>query len=201
MQKCAILSLFFTAPVFSNLKEAQPVELHSTDASAISGALSVSWESRYVSEGRDNLDGDALWTTALEAGWENLSAGLWFAKSYDQDYDEFNFDVALSKSFDELEVYLAYTRLEFPFDGSHDDEVGAGLLWSGLPLEIELAVDVYYSFEADGCFAEFTVARTVELSEFVHICIVSEDVTNFKLARNGSKGSQLFICLNLKNLN
>jgi hypothetical protein len=59
----------------------------------------------------------------------------------------------------DVEFYLGYTHLRFPPDGSHDHEWGAGVAWSGLPMEVEYTADVYASFEAEGSFAELAAQR------------------------------------------
>ena len=137
--------------------------IHSHDE--IQGHLHAGWESHYFSEGRDNLDGGSLWITSIEAAWNHLDVGIWFAESPDVTYNELQFSVALTLSWDSLDAYLAYTHLRFPHDDSHDNEVGAGLSWSGLPLDLSLAADVYHSFEADGTFAELSLNWETELTK------------------------------------
>jgi hypothetical protein len=116
-------------------------------------------ESRYASEGRDVLDGDSLATASFEAAWDAVSLGMWYGKSPGQSYDELQLSTALSWDWKDLEWYFSYTHLRFPEDGGHDHEVGAGISWSGLPWELQLAMDAYYSFEADGTFIETSLHR------------------------------------------
>ncbi len=124
----------------------------------------VDYESRYASEGRDALDGDSLVSGTFEAGWNALSAGVWYAKSPDQSYDELQLSTALSWDWKDLEGYVAYTHLRFPQDGGHDHEIGTGVSWSGLPAEVALGVDAYYSFDADGAFIVTSLSREFELN-------------------------------------
>jgi hypothetical protein len=123
------------------------------------------YESRYALEGRDALDGDSLVSTTFEVGWNALSAGVWYGKSPDQSYDELQLSTALSWDWKDLEGYVAYTHLRFPQDGGHDHEIGAGVSWSGLPGEVELGVEAYYSFDADGTFIVTSLSREFELSD------------------------------------
>jgi hypothetical protein len=125
----------------------------------------VDYESRYASEGRDALDGDSLVSGTFEAGWNALSAGVWYAKSPDQSYDELQLSTALSWDWEDLEGYVAYTHLRFPRDGGHDHEIGAGASWTGLPGEVALGVDAYYSFEADGAFITASLSREFDLND------------------------------------
>ena len=122
-------------------------------------------ESRYASEGRDALDGDSLATGTLEAAWNAFSLGMWYGKSPEQSYDELQLSTALSWDWQDLEWYFAYTHLRFPEDGGHDHEIGAGVSWSGLPWELALAMDAYYSFEAEGTFIETSLRRDFDVSD------------------------------------
>ncbi|MGB6219807.1 hypothetical protein [Haloferula sp.] len=122
-------------------------------------------ESRYVSEGRDNLDGAGLVTGTVEAGWEYLSLGAWYANSPDVDYDELQLNAALTKNWGDFEAYVNYTHLRFPLDGEHDNEVGLGAALGGLPAGFVVAVDSYYSFGSSGSFIELTLANEYEIND------------------------------------
>lgn len=125
----------------------------------------LNYESRYASEGRDALDGDSLVSGTFEAGWNALSAGVWYGNSPDQSYDELQLWTALTWDWKDLEGYVAYTHLRFPQDGGHDHEVGAGASWAGLPSEIVLGVETYYSFDAEGMFIATSLNREFALSD------------------------------------
>ncbi len=133
--------------------------------SELEGHVHVGWESRYFSEGRDALDGDSLYTSSFELGWKHLSAGVWYGHSPDQNYNELQLSLGLSHCIGDFEFYIAYTHFQFPFEHTHDNEIGIGCAWTGLPLDIELAADVYYSFEADGYFAEISAARDFSITD------------------------------------
>lgn len=98
-------------------------------------------------------------------GWKNLSAGVWYGNSPDQSYDELQLSLTLTQSIGDFEFYGGYTHLRFPSNGSNDNELGAGFVWSGLPIDVELSVDVNYSFEADGYFAEITAGREFSVTD------------------------------------
>jgi len=126
---------------------------------AVEGHAHLGWESRYFSEGRDNLDGDSLLFGSFEMGWKHLTAGIWYGSSPDQRYDEVQLTLGISEQFGDFEIYGGYTHLQFPFDGSYDNEIGGGIVWSGLPVDLECSADVYYSFDADGYFVELAMGR------------------------------------------
>ena len=127
--------------------------------------IHTGWESRYFSEGRDALEGDSIWASSIELGLEHFTAGLWYGNSPDQSYDELQLSLGITESFGDLKAYIGYTHFIFPFEGSNDDEIGIGITWSGLPAEIELAAELYYSFEADGYFTEISANRGFEITE------------------------------------
>ncbi len=127
--------------------------------------MHAGWDSRYVSEGRDNLDGDGILSGTLEASWKPLSLGLWYGNSPAADYDELHLSAALGWAWRDLEWYAGYSHLRFPIDGGHDHEVAAGFNWSALPVGLDLGVVAYYSFDADGAFGEATLGREFEISE------------------------------------
>ena len=45
------------------------------------------WESKYVLE-RDSLDGDSLWSSSVETGYEHLFGGMWYGRSTRNDFRE-----------------------------------------------------------------------------------------------------------------
>ena len=167
--KATGLSLVFNfvsaLAVFAHEPEAQlPFERpHAHDA--VEGHAHLGWESRYFSEGRDALDGDSLFVGSFEMGWKHLAAGVWYGNSPDQRYDELQLALALTQSIGDFEFYGGYTHLRFPFDDSHDNEFGAGVAWAGLPMDVELSADLYYSLDADGYFAELAAGREFSITD------------------------------------
>jgi hypothetical protein len=161
----SLLCLFSSLAAFGHEAESPlPFERpHSHES--VEGHAHLGWESNYFSEGRDSLDGDSLMAGSFELGWEHLAGGVWFGTSPDQDYDELQLTLALTQSFGDFEFYGGYTHLRFPSDGSHDNEIGAGFAWSGLPMDVELSADVYYSFNADGYFAEISASREFTITD------------------------------------
>ncbi|MCX6865046.1 MAG: hypothetical protein NTV46_02280 [Verrucomicrobia bacterium] len=135
----------------------------------IHGHVHAGWESKYFSEGRDSLDGDSLFASSLEIAWQHLTGGIWYGSSPDQRYDELQLTLALTQTIGDFEFYGRYTHLRFPFDDSHDNEIGAGIAWSGLPLDVELAADIYNSFDADGYFAEISATREFSITDELSI--------------------------------
>ena len=134
----------------------------------LSGSAHVGYDSRYFTEGRDDLDGDALITTSFEIAYENLSFGTWLGVSPEQNYDELQLSAAYTGELGDFEYYLSWTYLTFfsffP-DSDHDNEVGFGVAYTGLPYDVSIAIDGSYSLEADGTFLELSLAKSFELTD------------------------------------
>lgn len=130
-----------------------------------SGHLHLDWQSRYVTEGRDNLDGDGIYAAAVEVGWHDLTLGGWWGDSPDADYEETNLSFGWSHTTGDWEYYLSYSWKTFPKEGESDHEPGAGIAWSGLPWNLSLALDAWHSFDATGTFLEASLTREFELGE------------------------------------
>jgi len=160
-----LLSVFFCTALSAMAyePEAQTRFAHIHTHEAMDIHIQTALESRYSLEGRDSLDGDAISATSLDLGWGGFTGGLWYGWSPDQNYEESRLTLGLAEQVGDFEFYAGYTHLKFP--DSHDNEVGVGGVWSGLPLQLEVAVDAYYSFDADGSFWELSLSRAVKVSE------------------------------------
>ena len=158
----------------------------------VEGHAHIGWNSRYFSEGRDALSGDSLFVGSFEMGWKHLAGGIWYGNSPDQRYDELQLALALTQSIGDFEFYGGYTHLRFPFDDSHDNELGFGLAWSGLPLDLELAADFYYSFDADGYFGEISASRDFVITDRLSLNLSSPFGINQGYVANGHDGANHF---------
>lgn len=124
-------------------------------------------ESRYVSEGRDNLDGDGLLTATVELGYEGVTLGVWYAYSPPADYDELDSWLQYTHVFGDFEVSAAYTNLQFLSDGTYDNELGLGVEYGALPWNLSASALGYYSFDADGMFFELGLSGEYEIQPWL----------------------------------
>ena len=120
------------------------------------------WESRYVSEGRDNLDGAGIQTTIIDIEYEFFELLLWNGWGYDSEYDELNIIPSLNYELNNIKIYLDYNHKQFFEDDESENEIGSGISYHGLPYDIFLGFDWYHSFEADGSFYEFSLGSIIE---------------------------------------
>jgi len=117
---------------------------------------SVMWDSKYVSEGRDNFESGGLFSVSATYDLPNISLELWLADAEDNSYDELNLSVAYTQEIHGAAVYIAYTRLEFMDDSESDNELAAGL---SFPLinSLTSSLDYVYSTEAEGSFVDISL--------------------------------------------
>lgn len=178
-------SLDLTATEPTNLRPLTDSQL----SKEVEATIYAGWESRYFTEGRDSLDGDSLIVSQIGLDWERLSGEIWYGVSPDQSYDELQLTLAVVQAVGNFEFYAGYTHLQFPSDNSKDNEVSAGFACSNLPAGLEIAVDAYHSFEADGFFAELSAAREFAVTEeFAITCSCVYGLNNGYVA-DGHDGS------------
>jgi len=128
--------------------------------------LDLGWDSKYVSEGRNNLDkGGIFWSTAaVQHGNLNLYATL--GRADDQDYTEWNFglEYVIDLS-DTVEAIVGYQRLEFyGNERANDNELFSSLTYSGIEC-LTPSIAYSYATEAGGYFVEVSLHSSWELLE------------------------------------
>jgi hypothetical protein len=128
------------------------------------------WESKYVTEGRDNLEEGGIFSWEAAGEVSGFAAGAWFGLGDSEDYRELNLFIEYAHEFGDIETYVGYTRLEFYPDHESDNELSAGLAYHGFPYLIP-GVDYVYSTEAKGSFVE--VSLRSELGFFEDRLMVS----------------------------
>ncbi|MCH1919678.1 hypothetical protein L9G15_09555 [Shewanella sp. A3A] len=136
-------------------------------------AIYVDWESKYISEGRNNLpSGGVIWSGI---DYQNGSVLLFERQGVasSENYVEFNGGIGYQLQFDDWQLIGSYTRLEFFGDERcYDNELAAALeyqAWQWLTPSL-----VYtHATAANGGFLEFTLAGhwplndSLELSPYV----------------------------------
>ena len=122
------------------------------------------WESRYVAEGRDELDEGGLFSTEVSLGYGGFEFGAWAAVADSVHYQQLDLSLAYGNEFKGVSWSLGYTHLEFE-PGSEDDDELAAELETELPAEVIIGAALVYSLEADGSFLELTASRSFEFLE------------------------------------
>ena len=123
------------------------------------------WGSRYVTEGRDILDGAGVQKSAIHFEYGPFfinSRNVW---GYDSEYDELNIMPGVRFEIDEYTIYLSYNRKVFFSEDVVDNEIEIGMTYEELPYGMFSAIAWYHSFLSDGAFLEFTLGSEIEISE------------------------------------
>jgi hypothetical protein len=165
-------------PCQSEAEGRRPVHVH------------LRWESRYVSEGRDNLAGDGLTSVFSDVSLGNFTFAPWLAYGYESDYSELNLNLVYGlRPTDQLEIYAGYTHLQTRLDGENtkDNEMFADLVY--MPTELfDVLVNYYLSFEARGSFWEFALEREQMLNDKTVLRLRSILGINEGYVSNGHNG-------------
>ena len=131
------------------------------DSNEFNISAQAQWESRYVTEGRDNLGGAGIQTAAVNIEYGLFGLYLWNGWGYDSEYDELNVVPSLNYEKNNINIYLSYNNKQFFEDDESDHEIGSGISYNGLPYDIFVGIDWYYSFEANGSFYEFSLGSEI----------------------------------------
>lgn len=120
----------------------------------------ITWESKYVSEGRDNLEDGGLFSSETSFEINGFGFGAWYAIGDSVNYQELNLSIEYQFEMAEFETSIGYTRLEFLKDDENDNEFSAGVAYTALPWIIP-TLSYIYSTEAQGAFIEVSVRSDI----------------------------------------
>lgn len=116
-------------------------------------------ESRYVTEGRDNLSGEGLVSVSSDFIIGEASFLPWYAYSPGADYSELNLNLIYGiLPAEDLAVYFGYNHIRARYldERANDNEISLDLVHK-LIKRVVLAAGIYHSFDASGSFMEMTV--------------------------------------------
>ena len=117
------------------------------------------WESRYVTEGRDNLSGDNLVSVSSEFMISEATFLPWYAVSPGADYSELNLNLIYGiLPTEDLAVYFGYNHIRARYldKRANDNEISLDLVHR-LEKSVAVAAGIYHSFDADGSFLEMAI--------------------------------------------
>ncbi|QYJ78751.1 hypothetical protein [Shewanella acanthi] len=141
----------------------------------------LGWDSKYVSQGRNNLDdGGIYWmNTAVEFG--NLTAYALVGRGDNQNYTEWNLGLEFGFNLTEnLETTVGYQRIEVTGDyRCWDNEIFAELAYTTTPWLVP-SVSYVYSTEMAGYFVELSLHSDWELSEKLSVAPYISQGFDFK---------------------
>ena len=137
------------------------------EGSLLEISLNGAWDSRYVSEGRDNLDGNSLLSTTLEVGCAGFTFSTWYANSPEVAFSELDLGIEYGFEIGAWAAYFGFVHLRYPHDDATENELGAGLAYNGLPWGFVPAVAWTYLAETDGSYFETSLFRPIEVTDTI----------------------------------
>ena len=127
-----------------------------SQASGVTWEVQSRWESKYVSEGRDNLGEGGIFSTEAAAVFRSMRAGIWYGYGDRASYDELQLSLEYAGNVRGASARAGYARLQFPRDGTSDNELSAGIACP-LMAPLSLGLDAVYSTGADGSFVSISL--------------------------------------------
>jgi len=132
-----------------------------------SSDFSTAYASRYITEGRDNLNGNGIATLYADLQWQSpWSVILWHGEAAGSDYDETNITLAYNTSFSFINAQIALNKVYA--DNSPDDEeisVTLDSSWRG----VTFSVNSVYSNFTSGYFHSFSTLYAISLSKNISL--------------------------------
>ena len=148
------------------------------------------WESRYVTEGRDNLSGGNLVSVSSDFIIDELNFAPWFAYSPGADYSELNLNFVYGTALtDELLAYFGYNHIRARDRGERaiDNEISFDMVYK-LIEHVGAFAGIYHSFDADGSFIEMGVKYFDHLNKKTHYSVLGSMGANADYIPDGHNG-------------
>jgi len=137
-------------------------EVKPSDADAIEFESAFELESRYVTEGVDNVPGSGAFLFSPMASYRGFSLGGVYVEALSDSYNEVNVFVDYSREFGPLTVVGGLNHLWYPSGAeNHSWEVFVGMEWEPVD-SVTLFLDSYYDVrDIDGGFLEVGVKGNI----------------------------------------
>ncbi|MCL1067330.1 hypothetical protein L2735_10990 [Shewanella olleyana] len=177
------LSLISVSAMLSNQVHAEGVEF----------GIDLGWDSKYISEGRNNLADGGVYLGAASVSSGDFTSYAAVVRGDSEHYTEWNFGLEYALNLhDNLETIVGYQRLEFYGDerGS-DNEFFAEIAYTGVDWLIP-SVAYTYATEAGGYFVEVSLHSPWQLTEQFSITPYITQGFDFQYATEEHDGANHF---------
>ncbi|MGL5360810.1 MAG: hypothetical protein ACRDBI_14030, partial [Shewanella sp.] len=131
-------------------------------------SVDIGWDSRYVSQGRNNLQHSGIYWLNTAAQYGNLTTYAILGRGANQAYTEWNLGLEYALKLSEhLEANVGYQRIEgFSESRCQDNELFANIAYNRSPWLVP-SISYVYATEAAGYFIEASLHSYWQLSERV----------------------------------
>lgn len=134
--------------------------------SQVEFSVDLGWESKYISEGRDNLDSGGIYWSGIAAQYQNVNVYTRVGRADSENYTEWQFGLEYGITLsDNFEAAIGYQRLEFYGDErASDNELFSSIAYTGVEW-LTPSINYTYSTEAEGYFVELSLHSSWDISE------------------------------------
>ncbi|MEL4385522.1 hypothetical protein ACE02Y_10485 [Shewanella xiamenensis] len=128
--------------------------------------LDLGWDSKYISQGRNNLKHGGIYWMNASVEYGNLTTYALVGRGDSQAYAEWNIGLEYALHFSEdVEAHVGYQRIEgYSSSRCQDNELFAELAYTAAPWLVP-SVNYVYSTEAAGYFVELSLHSYWQLTE------------------------------------
>ena len=131
----------------------------------------LAYDSKYISEGRDNLDEGGIGSFTAEwaaptDGKGELVLAAWYGEAIDDNYSELNLGIGYGWSLEKIDIAIGYTWLDFAEDDATDNEFSLEL-GTNLYDDINFGAAFTYSTEAEGTWIDLELSKDYVQDKFV----------------------------------
>lgn len=166
-----LIRLLLFLPILLSANEEDAIQTNDTlkELQFPSVYVETIWESHYVSEGRDYLEGDGIFATFASIGHEDFALDASFREGLDLKYSELNIGPSYEHEFDDFTLSAYYYNLQFIREDLQDHEIGVGMHYHGLPLNFSISANTYYSFKWYGNYSLVSLIWDYEIIDGLFI--------------------------------
>jgi len=148
------------------------------------------WESRYITEGRDNLSGKGIYSVSTEFTYQNISFVPWIANAINSDLSELNLNVVYGeKLLENFELFASYNHIRSREAGqrTNDNEFSLDLAYF-YEKRLQFMASAYYSLDAEGAFSEVSIKKGYRINKALLINLSAITGFNFGYVSDGHDG-------------
>ncbi|GEK54530.1 hypothetical protein PES01_13750 [Pseudoalteromonas espejiana] len=149
------------------------------------------WESRYVSQGRDNLNTDGIASIAAEFNYENLAFIPWHATGVSSGYNELNLNVIYAANLTErLTLYSGFNHIKTNEEGvkSNNNELSLDFEYY-FTSDTQALASMYHALQAHGTFIELAIKKDYLIAESLMFALTTGVGFNHGYINDGHNGA------------
>lgn len=125
--------------------------------------ISNSYCTKYITEGRNNLETGGLSSLGVGLSYKAIELCLWYGNGLEEQYDEVQLSIGSSINWKAIKAAFGFTNLSFLHDDTKDQEIYLVLCYESLEWLTPFVTNTY-SVEAEGSFLEFGVEFSLPLN-------------------------------------